>query len=239
MNRSLGSSDDRRVGVVEVPTSAVVDGLPETHLGSRRYHNPLFRATKRGLDIVICSAILLLLLPIFILTALAIAITDGFPVIIRHKRVGQHGKEIQIFKFRTMVRDADLVLKQHPGLMAEYEKNFKLDYDPRITKMGRWLRQSSVDEFPQLLNVIRGEMSLVGPRPIVTAELEKYGADQDAYLAMKPGCAGLWQCSGRSRTTYDQRVALDAQYYQEASTWMDAQIICRTFISMIKRDGAC
>lgn len=239
MNRSLGSSEDRLVATAEVPTSAVIFGLPNQTASSLKYKKPLYQAIKRSLDVGVSALILLLLLPAFALIAILISLSDGFPVMIRHRRVGQNGKEMHILKFRTMVRNAESVLQSHPELLAKFEKNFKLDADPRVTKMGCWLRQTSIDEFPQLINVICGDMSLVGPRPIVEAELEKYGEDCEAYLAMKPGCAGLWQCSGRSRTTYEERVALDALYFETASTSLDIQIILRTFVSMLKRDGAC
>jgi hypothetical protein len=123
-------------------------------------------------------------------------------------------------------------------LWAEFQKNFKLDPDPRITKVGAFIRKTSLDELPQFWNVLKGDMSVVGPRPIVEKELAMYGDKQDVYLAMKPGCAGLWQCSGRSETTYEERIELDEQYYRAASIRNDIKILVMTLISIVRREGA-
>jgi lipopolysaccharide/colanic/teichoic acid biosynthesis glycosyltransferase len=122
--------------------------------------------------------------------------------------------------------------------MEEYQKSFKIANDPRLLKIGKFIRSTSIDELPQLLNVVRGEMSLVGPRPIVEKEIECYGRQKDAFLAMRPGCAGLWQCSGRSLTTYEERVNLDIEYMEKASFWFDILILVKTTISIFKRHGA-
>ena len=195
-------------------------------------------ASKRAFDIVAALAALIVLFPVFLVIWALIAIRDGFPVIYRHRRVGQHGDPIQILKFRSMVKNAEEVLKSDPALYAEFLKSFKLENDPRITKIGAFLRRTSLDELPQLFNVITGQMSLVGPRPIVPNELERYEDRQDVYLAMIPGCAGLWQCSGRSDTTYQERVQLDLEYYEHASFWGDISILIRTGVAIVRRKGA-
>lgn len=204
----------------------------------RRYGRSSYMVLKRVVDVVCASLGLLVLLPFFLIVSAFIIATDGMPIVFRQSRVGRHGKEFKVFKFRTMVNNAEEVLKRDPALYAEYQKNFKLENDPRITKIGNFLRKTSMDELPQLLNVVRGEMSLVGPRPILNNELVKYGDHQDVYLEMLPGCAGLWQCSGRSDTSYEERVSLDAEYYRKAGIRMDLWIMYRTFISILKREGA-
>ena len=160
-----------------------------------------------------------------------------------HKRIGRNGRSFHCVKFRTMVRDAEHLLRrllnEHPELRDEWTKNFKLLNDPRITMMGRVLRFTSLDELPQLWNVLRGEMSLVGPRPIVRAELLRYGRNASRYLAVKPGLTGLWQVKGRSSTTYRRRVAMDKYYIQNQSILLDIYILAATPAAVLKRNGAC
>lgn len=215
------------------PGHGVGRGLP-----SSRYGSPGYRLAKRAFDFLAAILGLLILFPVFLVVALLIAAKDGFPVIYRHQRVGRNGKPIHILKFRSMVKNADEVLKADPVLYAEFLKTFKLENDPRITKVGAFIRRTSLDELPQLLNVVTGEMSLVGPRPVVPSELARYADRQDVYLAMVPGCAGLWQCSGRSDTTYAERVELDLEYYEKASFWADVSILFRTAVAILTRKGA-
>ncbi|MCB8933334.1 MAG: sugar transferase [Fimbriimonadaceae bacterium] len=203
-----------------------------------RYHRPLFRITKRIFDIVVSLVLLVLLLPLFALVALVIIVTDGTPVTFRQQRIGLNGKLFYLYKFRSMVRNADEILQSRPELMEEYRKYYKIKDDPRISPVGQFLRSTTLDELPQLFNVLRGEMSLVGPRPIVEPELAKFGDAQEIYLSMKPGCAGLWQCSGRSDTTYEERVAYESLYYRKASPAFDLLILWRTFWAVILRRGA-
>lgn len=203
-----------------------------------RYHHPLFRFTKRLFDFVGSLVLLVLLLPLFALVALVIMVTDGPPVTFRQQRVGLNGKPFYLYKFRSMVRNADEILRSRPELMEEYKKHYKIKDDPRISPVGHFLRSTTLDELPQLFNVLRGEMSLVGPRPIVEPELAKFGDAREIYLAMKPGCAGLWQCSGRSDTTYEERVAYESLYYTKASPAFDLLILWRTFWAVILRRGA-
>jgi len=197
-----------------------------------------YQIAKRAFDIVVSLVAILLLSPVFIAIAIAIALSDGFPVLFKHKRVGLNGRLFDIYKFRTMVRNAEEVLKKDPELWKQFQENYKIERDPRIMKIGHFLRKSSLDELPQLFNVLKGDMSLVGPRPIVEPELEKYGEHQDIYLAMKPGCAGVWQASGRSDTTYAERVEFDRQYYMKAGLRYDVATLFKTTWSMLVGRGA-
>ena len=190
------------------------------------------------MDVVVSSASLLVLFPVFVVITAAIALTDGFPVVFRQKRLGRDGREFYIYKFRTMVRNAEEVLRDRPDLMREYLETFKITNDPRISKLGRFLRKSTLDELPQLVNVLVGEMSLVGPRPIVPKEIEKYGDQAWVYLAMKPGCGGLWQASGRSEVSYAERVHLDIAYYEKAGLRYDCWLLMKTALAVLRCKGA-
>lgn len=202
---------------------------------------PAASLTKRGIDIALSSAMLVALAPV--LGALAVIIRmDGGPALFRHRRIGADGRSFYCLKFRSMCIDADAKLKDYlsrdPEARAEWEKDFKLRRDPRITHLGALLRRTSLDELPQLMNVLKGEMSLVGPRPIVSAEIPRYGDAFSAYLKCKPGITGLWQVSGRNDIDYRTRVELDARY---ASTWSlkaDLTILLRTFKVVFRRSGA-
>lgn len=203
-----------------------------------RYEEPSYRFMKRGLDIVLGVIGLIVLFPVFLLASLAVITGDGFPVFYWSERVGLNGKRFRMLKFRTMVRNADEVLRRDPVLFAEYQKNLKLKNDPRLIRFGDKMRSLSIDELPQLLNVVKGEMSLVGPRPILPPEWDRYGDSIEFYLRMKPSCAGLWQCEGRSELEFEERVRLDRQYYYEASIRQDLRIIGRTLGAILKRKGA-
>jgi undecaprenyl-phosphate galactose phosphotransferase len=196
---------------------------------------------KRGFDIVGALLLSIVLSPLILAIVTFIRI-EGQPVLFWHKRIGRNGRPFHCVKFRTMVRDAEHVLRQilneHPELRDEWTKNFKLRKDPRITITGRFLRLSSLDELPQLWNVLRGEMSLVGPRPIVRAELLRYGRDASRYLAVKPGLTGLWQIQGRSDTTYRRRVAMDKFYIKHQSMLLDIYILAATPAAVLRRTGA-
>ena len=199
------------------------------------------RLIKRSFDLLVASLLLLLLLPLFAYLAVKIR-TDGGPVFFAHRRIGQQGRTFGCLKFRTMVPDAKQVLerllKNDPAARAEWARDFKLKDDPRITPIGAFLRKTSLDELPQLWNVLKGEMSLVGPRPIVEDELDRYGEDIEYYLETKPGMTGLWQISGRNDTGYRERVYLDAWYAKNWSLWMDAVILITTVRVVLRNDGA-
>jgi Undecaprenyl-phosphate galactose phosphotransferase WbaP len=224
-----------------IPELHVVRG--ETHPIEVEY-SPHIQPTyfaKRAFDIVGAVLLGLILSPLILAIVTFIRI-EGQPVLFWHKRVGLGGRTFHCLKFRTMVRNAEQVLRhllnEHPELRDEWTKNFKLRKDPRITVTGRILRLTSLDELPQLWNVLRGEMSLVGPRPIVRAELLRYGRDASKYLAVKPGLTGLWQVKGRSDTTYRRRVAMDKFYIQNQCMLLDLYILAATPAAVLRRNGA-
>ena len=197
---------------------------------------------KRFMDVLLCAMGGIVLLPMGLLLALAIRLDSQGPVFYRQRRIGYGGREIRIFKFRTMMNNADAVLKEmlarDPQLQAEWEKDHKLKHDPRVTRVGRFLRKVSLDELPQLLNVVIGDMSLVGPRPIVENEIEKYGPVYEEYCMVRPGITGLWQISGRNNTSYAERVAFDHYYINNWSVWMDLWILGKTIPVVITGYGA-
>jgi lipopolysaccharide/colanic/teichoic acid biosynthesis glycosyltransferase len=192
---------------------------------------------KRVVDCVGSAAALLLLGPVLALIAIMIKAEDGGPVIYRRRVVGIDG-EFDAFKFRSMRVDADEVLKQNEAMRREFEVSFKLKSDPRITKFGGWMRKLSLDEFPQLVNVLRGQMSLVGPRMITPPELDKYGDQRDLLRTAKPGLTGYWQVNGRQKTSYEERVRMDVHYIQNWSFWLDVKILLATPWVVLKREGA-
>ena len=200
------------------------------------------RLGKRCFDITVAAALLVFFAPLLLLLAVAVKVHDGGPVMFRQNRLGRGGRHFRIAKFRTMVVDAEARLHANPDLYERYIRNgCKLDLveDVRVSRLGRFLRASSLDELPQLLNVLSGEMSLVGPRPIVQVELVEYtgrGAAR-AYLNSRPGLTGLWQVSGRNRLGYDDRVQLDLVYLAECSMATDLRILLRTPLAVLRRDG--
>lgn len=209
---------------------------------SQNLHDRRRLAVKRVIDLLFCLLLLPLLVPLGLLLGLLIRLDSPGPVLYRQKRVGAGGRLLQVYKFRTMCADADARLKEwlarDPALRAEWERDQKLRHDPRITRMGRFLRKTSLDELPQLINVARGDMSLVGPRPIVSGEAKKYGQVFDEYCRVRPGITGLWQISGRNNTTYAERVALDHYYINNWSVWMDIWILARTVPVVLTGYGA-
>src|SRR5215467_992514 len=204
----------------------------------RRWGNvQLKRGAKRCLDLVGASFLIVGLSPVFIVIGLLVVLNDGWPVIYRRRVIGQAG-EFDGFKFRTMVRDADSVLAANPDLNAEFERNFKLKNDPRVTRVGAFLRKLSLDELPQLFNVVRGQMSLVGPRMITAAELHKYGPHKQLLLSVKPGITGYWQVRGRQNVSYEERVRMDLHYIGTWSLNLDMRILLETPVKALKREGA-
>ena len=184
----------------------------------------------------------IVLLPLMTVIAAAVKL-DGGPVLYRHLRIGKDGRQFYCLKFRSMRVDGDIVLtrflQETPEAIAEWVASCKLTADPRVTGVGRFLRVTSLDELPQLINIIRLEMSLVGPRPIVAAELPRYGSDVSYYLSIRPGLTGLWQVSGRTGLSYEQRVSLDSFYVKNWSLLNDLRIILVTVPAVIMRRGAC
>jgi undecaprenyl-phosphate galactose phosphotransferase len=205
--------------------------------------SPLSQAIKRIFDAAVSALLLVLLLPMFVILSLAIA-ADGGPICFAHERVGRHGRRFKCLKFRTMVPDAASVLERvlaaNPEARREWVTSRKLREDPRTTRLGAYLRVMSLDELPQLINVLRGEMSLVGPRPVVREELSNlYKSDHSYYLLVRPGITGLWQISGRNNIGYERRVHLDAWYVRNWSLWNDITILAKTLPCVIAGRGAC
>lgn len=200
-----------------------------------------YKIIKRSMDFIGALIGLIILSPVFLLVALAIKIDDPKGnIIFGHKRIGLNGKIFKCWKFRSMVHNAEEILENlTPEQKKEYSETFKLKNDPRITKVGKFIRKTSLDELPQLINILFGEMSIVGPRPIVTKELEFYGEYAKYFKSIKPGLTGLWQVSGRSDTTYEERVELDMEYIIKRNTSLDIYIIFMTVIKVLKREGAC
>ena len=222
-----------------IEQAAVVGGIP----GARVSGSRLRAAIKRGLDLALAALGLAIASVPMVLIALAIRLTDGGPVVFRHRRVGRGGAEFDCLKFRTMARGADAALAAHlarsPGAGAEWAAARKLRDDPRILgRLGRVLRRTSLDELPQLWNVLRGEMSLVGPRPVVREELAHYAGQTGWYLGVRPGMTGPWQVAGRSDTSYAARVRLDVHYARFPSLRRDLGILLQTPRALIRGKGA-
>jgi exopolysaccharide production protein ExoY len=196
---------------------------------------------RRCADRLIAALLLVIFSPLMLACALFIR-RDGGPATFAHYRVGSRGRVFRCFKFRTMCVDAERklreVLDSDPVLRDEWQRNFKLFNDPRVTPIGRWLRRSSLDELPQLFNVLRGDMALVGPRPITLIELRLYGPARWQYMTVLPGMTGLWQVSGRNRVSYERRVQLDDEYVRTRSFWLDCWILVKTVLVVLTRDGA-
>lgn len=233
--------------LVNVPTGGVeIETLFNEKILILRMKNNLAREWNRFLKIIFDYVLTilgtLLILPILIFIALWIYVDSPGTVIFKHIRIGKNGKEFPCYKFRTMCVDADErlaeLLAKDEIARKEWERDFKLKNDPRITKSGAFLRKTSLDELPQIFNVLRGEMSLVGPRPVVYEELSRYKEFVGDYFMVRPGITGLWQVSGRSDTTYEERVQMDSWYVRNWSVWLDVMLLCRTVKAVIAGKGA-
>ena len=216
-------------------------GFAPPHDAGQRYAGAYGHAAKRAFDVGAALVLLLLLSPLMLTVALLV-MRDGGPCVFGHTRVGMDGRKFRCLKFRSMVRNADAVLKEllasDPAARAEWEKDFKLRNDVRVTALGRFIRKTSIDELPQLWNVVRGDMSLVGPRPVVEKELERYGDSVSYYLRVLPGITGLWQVSGRNDADYDKRVTLDVAYVRNWTFAGDIVILFKTIGVVIHGRGA-
>ncbi len=232
--------DEQHVGSVWFTPVHLVEylGLEVTH----NLINPTQQVIKRIIDLGLILISLPFLIILFLLLAIAIKLDSPGPVFYTQRRVGYNGKELMVWKFRTMVVNAEQVLNEHlekhPALRAEWLERFKLKEDPRITRLGNILRRSSLDELPQLWNVLRNEMSLIGPRPIVEEEIALYGEEFEIYKQVLPGMTGMWQISGRNDLTYQERVNLDVYYIQNWSIWLDAHILMHTTLVPFQGRGA-
>lgn len=204
----------------------------------------LYRATKRMIDIIGAIVGIIFLIPTTIAVCLARKISkeDKGPVFYEQLRYGKNGKVFRLYKFRSMCIGADEKLKKYleenEEIRKEFQKTHKLQNDPRITKIGNFLRKTSLDELPQVINILKGEMSFVGPRPVVEKEVEDYGKNKDKFLSVKPGLTGYWQVNGRSNTTYEERMEMELYYVDNCSLWLDIKIFFKTFITVFKKEGA-
>ena len=227
---------------IEFANENVVQNISNLTLTKRRTRvskNQCYVYIKRIIDCIISSIALILLLPIFLIIAIAIKLDSKGPIFFAHTRIGKNGKPIKIYKFRTMVVNAEELIKKFtPEQMKEYKENYKLNNDPRITKVGNILRKTSLDELPQLINIIKGDLALIGPRPVVNAELEKYGENASKFLSVTPGLTGNWAANGRSISAYEERMQLELYYVDNMSLKMDIEIFFKTIIAVIKREGA-
>lgn len=204
--------------------------------------SPVYLFFKRLTDIVLSLGALIVFSPIFLFIFIASRFgKNKGPVFFKQVRIGKNGKPFKIYKFRSMVVGADELLHQNHELYAKYVKNnYKLepDEDPRVTKLGAWLRRTSIDEIPQFINTLKGDMSIIGPRPVVKEELKEYGDRVDKFLSVKPGAMGLWQASGRSNVGYPERCDMELSYVDNASYWFDCKIMFKNIISIFKHTGA-
>ena len=204
----------------------------------------IYRLVKRLIDIIggLLGTILLVPITLCVYFARKILKEDDGPLFYEQLRYGKNGKKFRLYKFRSMCIDADKKLKKYLAenekARKEFEKNQKLKDDPRITKIGNFLRKTSLDEFPQMINILKGEMSFIGPRPVVDGEIEKYGENREKFLSVKPGLTGYWQANGRSNTTYAERMNMELYYIDNQSLWLDIKIFFKTFISVINKEGA-
>lgn len=209
---------------------------------SFQFHKkPVYDLIKRVFDLAVSALAVVVLSPVFLIIAIAIVVEDHGPVLYRASRVGMGGKAIGVYKFRSMKQHADRLEDMlSPEELEEYRKNFKLEHDPRITKVGAFLRKTSLDELPQLFNILSGKLSLVGPRPVLQEETELYGDQRELLLSCKPGLTGLWQSRGRSNVTYEdgRRQALELEYVKNRGVLLDLKILLWTVGAVVRMDGA-
>ena len=204
---------------------------PKTHI--------FYAFFKRLMDVVLAAMALLVLAPLFLVIAAAIKLDSPGPVFFVHKRIGQNGRPINVFKFRSMVHNAQALTKTFtPEQNAQFQENFKLENDFRVTKIGRFIRKTSIDELPQLINILCGSLSFVGPRPVVEQELMRYGFSQSEFLSVKPGLTGYWQTRGRSAVSYEKRIQMELYYVQNCSVWLDLKILFMTVPTVLTGRGA-
>lgn len=203
---------------------------------------PIFFFIKRCIDIILSLLGLIILSPVFLLIAILIKKEDHGNVFYKHKRIGHMNKDIYIYKFRSMTNKYKTFDEFYQTLSdeqkQEWDANFKLENDPRITKIGKFIRKTSLDELPQIINILKGDMSIIGPRPVVNDEIEKYGNQKAKFLSVKPGLTGYWAANGRSATTYEDRIKLELYYIDHCSLLLDIKIFFKTILSVLKKEGA-
>ena len=239
--RGISLRKEKSKHLVIKPNTSVV--APDSYKKEHTALKIVNVSAKRTMDIFGAIVGIIFLIPLTIIVALINLINkENGPLFYAQRRIGKDGKEFKMFKFRTMIVGADEKLKEmlanDAELRKEWEENRKLKNDPRITKMGNFMRKTSLDEFPQFLNVLIGNMSLVGPRAVVGDEIEKFGDYQEDVLSVKPGITGYWAANGRSDTSYEERVYMETKYARNWSVWMDIKILFKTVLSVVKKEGA-
>ena len=213
--------------------------LPTKEEKQLKRKSQVYKFVKRTTDVVLASVALVILSPVFLIIAIAIKLDSKGPVFFKHTRIGKNGKIIKLYKFRSMVINAEELIKSFtPEQMKEYKENYKLTNDPRITRVGNVLRKTSIDELPQLINIIKGDLSIIGPRPVVAEELKKYQYNIDKFLSVTPGLTGYWAANGRSNTTYEERMEMELYYIDNLSFKMDLKVFFKTILSVVKKEGA-
>ena len=211
----------------------------ELQISTNKAKSKAYLISKRVIDVLIAFPVLLIVLIPMGLITLLIKLESPGPAIYVHKRIGKNGASIGLLKFRSMFVNADeMITSFSPEQKAEWEANFKLANDPRITRVGKILRKSSLDELPQLINILKGELSIVGPRPVVMEELERYGDNKDKFLSVTPGLTGYWQAYARSTCSYEQRMEMELHYAENASFWWDIKIMFATVGTVLRGKGA-
>lgn len=229
--------EPRGISVTTAAPLAMAAGLFPASNAPALYRN----VGKRLVDLLLVVPLLIVIAPVIALVALTVLLTSGWPVFYDARRVGRHGQPFRMWKFRTMIKDADAVLQQwaqaNPDLADTYAADFKLHDDPRITRLGNFLRKSSIDELPQLWNVLRGEMSLVGPRPVTEAELLRYGKNTNKLIALRPGMTGRWQLDARNTVSYPERMRMELDYCRAPTLLGDLLVLIRTLSVPFRSSG--
>ena len=235
----LEESEDQQAVLPHVGLELSPTRFPLSTMSTNIVHEPslFYYISHRLIDIILSASGLIVLLPVFLIVAICIKLDDGGDILYFREVIGQYGKRFFAIKFRTMIANADEYLEKRPELLRKYEQNMKLAGDPRITKVGRFLRKASLDELPQLFNVLIGQMSLVGPRIIHPSELPRYGEYAQKRHSVRPGITGLWQISGRQHINYDERVLLDIRYIDRRSLTGDLAILFKTLKVLVVHTG--
>ena len=214
-------------------------GEKDMSMGERNKNRRFYHLVKRMIDVVLSLFGLVLISPFVVIIAILIKIDSKGPVFFKHHRIGKNGKPFSMYKFRTMKDGAEAMINDFtPEQLEEWNENFKLKDDPRITRIGKFLRKTSLDELPQLINILRGDMSIVGPRPIIEVELEEYGNDMDEFLSIRPGLTGWWASNGRSEISYPERCSYELYYVRNESFWLDVKIMFLSVFSVFLHKGA-
>lgn len=214
-------------------------GEKDMSMGERNKNRRFYHLVKRMIDVVLSLFGLVLISPFVVIIAILIKIDSKGPVFFKHHRIGKNGKPFSMYKFRTMKDGAEAMINDFtPEQLEEWNENFKLKDDPRITRIGKFLRKTSLDELPQLVNILRGDMSIVGPRPVIEVELEEYGNDKDEFLSIRPGLTGWWASNGRSEISYPERCSYELYYVRNESFWLDVKVMFLSVFSVFLHKGA-